>query len=177
MASSSESYLPSSSLRACDKKLAPIRAGTCLLQRPKSTLWHLGLQLAYSYFKGNWGTLIFCNSIDLALVSSQYFLLTLCPCCDEPGSKRALIDGPNPNRWPEVTCRELPSPHVKHVGLLAVARGRAYCQVTQAASKSTTKGSSAFLLSLALILSSTLHLFQMDVLSLVVAGFDLGSTL
>lgn len=116
MASSSESYLPPSILKTCDNKLVPIKAVTCLLQKPKPTLWHLDLQWAYSYFKGNSGTLMFHNSIDCALVSGQYFLLALSPCCEESGGKRALIDRPNPNRWPEVTCRELPSTHIKARG-------------------------------------------------------------
>lgn len=60
---------------------------------------------------------MFYNSIDPALVSGQYFLLTLSPYCDGSGSKRGLIDRPNPERWPEVTCRELPSTHIKARGL------------------------------------------------------------
>lgn len=59
---------------------------------------------------------MFYNSLDPALVSGQYFLLTLSPCCDESGSKRALINKPNPNQWPEVTCRELPGTHIKAHG-------------------------------------------------------------
>lgn len=118
MASSSEFCLPSSNLKTCENNLAPVRAGTCQLQRPKPTLWHLDLQLTCSYFKDNRGTLMFHNSMGRALVSGQYFLLALSPCCDESGSKRALIDSPNPNRWPEVTRRELPSTHIKARGLV-----------------------------------------------------------
>lgn len=115
MTSSSESYLPSSSLSVCDNKLAPIRAGTCLLQRPKSTLWHLNLQLAYNYFKGNRGLLMFYNSIAVLWCQVSIFFW-LSPCCDESGSERALIDRPNPNEWPEVACRELPNTYIKAHG-------------------------------------------------------------
>lgn len=59
---------------------------------------------------------MFYNSIDFALVSGQYFLLAPGPCCDESGSKRALIDRPSPNRWPEVTRWELPSTCIKARG-------------------------------------------------------------
>lgn len=59
---------------------------------------------------------MFYNSIDCALMSGQYFLLALSPCCNESGGKRALIDRSKHSRWPEVTCRELASTPIKARG-------------------------------------------------------------